>query len=44
MSIFRGAGQDAFEQPFRTWDYTGFGPFVFDLEQYKKAIAIIPKL
>ena len=33
-----------FEQPDREgWNYEGFGPFVFDLNQYKAAMAKIPK-
>lgn len=35
---------DEFEQPHRTWSYAGFGPFVFDLEEYEVAIAQIPKV
>lgn len=27
-----------FEQPHRDWSYAGFGPFVFDLDQYRDAI------
>ena len=34
---------DAFEEPDHDWDYEGFGPFVFDLEQYRNAIARIPR-
>ncbi|AFZ37924.1 hypothetical protein Sta7437_4459 [Stanieria cyanosphaera PCC 7437] len=31
---------DRFEQPHRrNWDYSDFGPFVFDLELYKKEIS-----
>lgn len=30
---------DCFEQPYRTArDYTGFGPFLFDRDQYDKAV------
>ena len=32
---------DAFEQPHRDWSYDEFGPFVFDLAQYRMAIAKI---
>jgi hypothetical protein len=34
---------DSFEQPHRRdRDYSGFGPFVFDAEQYREAIADLP--
>jgi hypothetical protein len=30
---------EGFEQPFRhKWDYSGFGPFTFALEQYEEAL------
>ena len=32
-----------FEQPHLTWNYAGFGPFTFDLAQYKSTIGKIPK-
>ena len=32
---------DAFEQPHRDWSYDGFGPFVFELDQYRSAISAI---
>jgi hypothetical protein len=34
---------DRFEQPHRKrWDYSGFGPFVFDFDEYKKEIQKVP--
>lgn len=34
---------DRFEQPHRKdWDYSGFGPFVFDLDEYKQEIQKVP--
>lgn len=35
---------DKFEQPHRTWSYTDFGPFMFDLKEYSNAIKQIPKV
>lgn len=32
-----------FEQPHRHWSYKGFGPFYFDLQQYKNEIQKIPR-
>jgi hypothetical protein len=34
---------DSFEQPNRKdRNYSGFGPFVFDAEQYREAVAALP--
>ena len=33
---------DSFGQPFRPqWDYSGFGPFVFDRAQYDEALLVL---
>jgi hypothetical protein len=34
---------DSFEQPHREWDYSGLGPFCFELEQYLNEIRKIPQ-
>jgi hypothetical protein len=33
---------DQFEHPWKNWDYSGFGPFIFALDEYQKAIEKIP--
>jgi hypothetical protein len=32
---------DSFRQPHRERDYSRFGPFVFDLDQYRNAVALL---
>jgi hypothetical protein len=37
----QGTG-DSFRQPHRPdWDYSGFGPFVFDRAQYDEALQLL---
>jgi hypothetical protein len=48
MARIRAEGEsivwDSFEQPHRKdRDYSGFGPFVFDLKQYREAVEALAK-
>ena len=33
-----------FEQPRRDWDYSNFGPFVFDKDDYKEKMSKVPTI
>lgn len=49
MARIRAEGEsvvwDSFEQPYRKdRDYSGFGAFVFDEEQYREAIAALSSM